>query len=127
MVQTVKDVSQIKISPYVVPGVKFEYMPLVDQRIKADAFIDKICGFYNIKYENIISRDRRREWAVPRFWAMYFIKKNTTLTLRYIGEIFSGRDHTTVIHAITTINDGIKARHDNEFKDQYPILLSILT
>ena len=39
---------------------------------------------------------------------MYFAKKYTQCTLKRIGSLLGGRDHSTVIHAINNINELIK-------------------
>ena len=54
--------------------------------------------------ENIKRRNRKREVVLTRQISMMLIRKNTQLSLKCIGEIF-GKDHTTVIHSLATIND----------------------
>src|SRR3546814_12506043 len=59
-------------------------------------------------------RSKRRARAVvrPRQIAMYLAKKMTPRSLTEIGRIFGGRDHSTVIHAVRTI-EALRA-HDSE-------------
>lgn len=56
--------------------------------------------------QNLIkSSDRRPKIAEPRQLCCYFIRKYTTLTLKAIGERLEGRDHSTVFHAVSHIED----------------------
>ena len=58
-----------------------------------------------IKVDDIMSAKRIRSFARPRQIAMYLSKKLTSRSLPEIGRKFGGRDHTTVIHAIKTIEE----------------------
>ncbi|MEL6413198.1 MAG: helix-turn-helix domain-containing protein, partial [Bacteroidota bacterium] len=50
-------------------------------------------------------KSRKREVVLARQTAMYLSKKYTNHSLKSIGDYFGGRDHSTVIHALQTIND----------------------
>ena len=52
----------------------------------------------------MLSARRSRSLVRPRQIAMYLSKKYTTKSLPDIGRNFSGRDHTTVIHAVKTVD-----------------------
>ena len=69
--------------------------------------IDKIqnitSNFYSINLSEMLSQRRSRPLARPRQIAMYLAKKLTTRSLPEIGRKFANRDHTTVIHAVKTI------------------------
>ena len=51
---------------------------------------------------------KKREIVIPRQVAMYFCKRYTQLTLALIGENFGGRDHSTAIHALESVEDMMK-------------------
>ena len=80
--------------------------------------IDKIqtvtSNFFSISLTDMLSPRRSRPLARPRQIAMYLAKKLTPRSLPEIGRKFANRDHTTVIHAVKTIdkllnnNDEIK-------------------
>ncbi len=76
--------------------------------------IDKIqnvtSNFFSINLQEMLSQRRSRPLARPRQIAMYLAKKLTTRSLPEIGRKFANRDHTTVIHAVKTIE---KLSHDN--------------
>ena len=61
-------------------------------------------NFYSISLEEMLSQRRSRPLARPRQIAMYLAKKLTTRSLTEIGRKFANRDHTTVIHAVKTID-----------------------
>lgn len=68
--------------------------------------IQKTCAdFYNIKVADMYSKKRPANIARPRQIAMYLAKELTQKSLPEIGELFGGRDHTTVLHAVRKIAD----------------------
>lgn len=73
------------------------------ENIKKPVTIEKIqdivSNFYKIKLEDFMAKKRTRQIAYPRQIAMYLCRELTNASLPRIGELFGGRDHTTVIHA----------------------------
>jgi chromosomal replication initiator protein len=66
--------------------------------------IQKTCAdFYNIKVADMYSKKRPANIARPRQIAMYLAKELTQKSLPEIGDLFGGRDHTTVLHAVRKI------------------------
>lgn len=59
---------------------------------------------FKIKTDDLISKRRTRNVTIPRQLAMYLCRELTDWSLPKIGEIFGGRDHTTVIHAYEKVN-----------------------
>lgn len=86
-----------------------------------------IADSYQLKVDDLKSKKRNRPISYPRQIAMYLCRELTDLSLPKIGDIFGGRDHTTVIHAYDkvsnemnsdlqvkrTINDLIKKINEN--------------
>lgn len=68
------------------------------------AIIDAITAYYNIKLADLLSKRRHKSIAMPRQVAMYLARKHTRYSLEEIGGYFGGRDHTTVMHAVRTID-----------------------
>jgi len=64
--------------------------------------------YYKIPIGDIRGKVKTKEVALPRQVAMYLINKMIKPTLKDNGQYFSGRDHSTVLHAINTIKDRIK-------------------
>ena len=77
-----------------------------------------VVNYYDISNTDFLSARRSRHIARPRQIAMYLSKKLTTKSLPEIGRKFTGRDHTTVIHAIKKIEDLIQKHKKFEFEVQ---------
>ena len=60
---------------------------------------------YQISLERLKSKSRKKEIVMARHVAMYLAKKYTNHSLKSIGYYCGGRDHSTVIHALQTVND----------------------
>ena len=63
-----------------------------------------VCDYFKINIREMLSQRRSRYLVRPRQIAMYLSKNLTSKSLPDIGREFSGRDHTTVIHSIKTID-----------------------
>ncbi len=117
------------ISYMAIPMVKRELMErninllsdcLTDnQRRKIIA--DKICNFYGLPELDVRFGDRKRELVKARQFIIWYLKKDTSYTLKQIGSFFD-KDHTTVIHSITVITDQLEAKHENAYKRDYQLI-----
>ena len=67
-----------------------------------------VADHYQLKVDEMKSKKRSRPIAYPRQIAMYLCREMTDLSLPKIGELFGGRDHTTVIHACDKVADDMK-------------------
>ena len=72
--------------------------------ITIDKIQNTVSNYFNIQLSEMLSQRRSRPLARPRQVAMYLAKKLTTRSLPEIGRRFANRDHTTVIHAVKTID-----------------------
>lgn len=78
-------------------------------------FIQKtVANFFKITKEEMKDKIRKKEIVIARQVAMYFSKGFTNHSLKSIGNHFGGRDHSTVIHAVQSVNDMIDT--NNIFK-----------
>jgi chromosomal replication initiator protein len=69
-------------------------------------FIQKtVSDYFDIKLDDLKAKTRKKEIVTARQVAMYFSKEFTNHSLKSIGYHFGGRDHSTVIHAVQTVND----------------------
>lgn len=79
------------------------------QDIQCEVGIDFIQKFvaenFSVSVDAMKDKTRKREIVVARQVAMYFAKQYTNLSLKSIGYHFGNRDHSTVIHALTSVND----------------------
>ncbi|MEM7228857.1 MAG: chromosomal replication initiator protein DnaA [Planctomycetota bacterium] len=66
--------------------------------------IDTITNYYDVKLTDLLSKRRHKSIALPRQIGMWLTRKHTRYSLEEIGGYFGGRDHTTVMHAIRTID-----------------------
>jgi len=64
-----------------------------------------VSDYYKIKVADMYSKRRPANIAMPRQVAMYLAKELTQKSLPEIGDLFGGRDHTTVLHAVRKISD----------------------
>jgi chromosomal replication initiator protein len=80
-------------------------------------FIQKsVCEFFKVSLEDVKGKSRKKELVVPRQVGIYMSKNFTTLSLKTIGLHFGGRDHSTVIHSIESVEDMMVT--DKKFKMQ---------
>jgi chromosomal replication initiator protein len=83
--------------------------------ISIEAIIEAVCEYYHVPVNNLLQKNRRKEVALARQVAMYIAKSKTNHSLQSIGLNFGGRDHSTVVHAVSQIEkqtkeDGALAR-----------------
>jgi chromosomal replication initiator protein len=71
---------------------------------------------WRVQAEALASKRRTRDLMVPRQVAMYLIKETLDTSLVRIGELFGGRDHSTVIHSIRKVEDQMES--DPVFREQ---------
>lgn len=76
--------------------------------IDASDIIACVCKYYKITTDDMFSKKRTKNLVEPRMIAIYLITDMLSLPLVQIGEIFGGRDYTTIIHARDKITDEIK-------------------
>ncbi|MFN5495459.1 MAG: chromosomal replication initiator protein DnaA [bacterium] len=67
------------------------------------SIIESVTRFYDVKLVDLLSKRRHKSIAMPRQVCMYLARKHTRFSLEEIGGYFGGRDHTTVMHAVRTI------------------------
>ncbi|MDR1995626.1 chromosomal replication initiator protein DnaA [Azonexus sp.] len=83
-----------------------------------------VADYYKIKVADLFSKKRTRAIARPRQLAMWLCREVTSHSFPEIGEAFGGRDHTTVIHAVKTI-DSLRLK-ENELNHDLHVLLQVL-
>jgi chromosomal replication initiator protein len=83
-----------------------------------------IADYYKIKVAELFSKKRTRAIARPRQVAMWLCREVTSHSFPEIGDAFGGRDHTTVIHAVKTI-DSLRLK-DSELNHDLHVLLQVL-
>ena len=76
--------------------------------LAADDIVSAVCKYYKITPADIFGKKKTKNIVEPRMVAIYLITELLSLPLSSIGQIFGGRDHTTVIHARDKIADAVK-------------------
>ena len=71
---------------------------------------------WQVRADALSSKRRTKDLTIPRQVAMYLIKETLDTSLVRIGELFGGRDHSTVIHSIRKVKDQMK--RDPIFREQ---------
>ncbi|WP_410051765.1 chromosomal replication initiator protein DnaA [Buchnera aphidicola] len=84
-----------------------------------------VAEYYKIKVSDLLSRRRSRSVARPRQMAMAMAKELTNHSLPEIGDAFSGRDHTTVLHACRKIEQ--LREESNDIKEDFSNLIRTLS
>lgn len=79
-----------------------------DKIINPDTIVETICTHFNVKMSELKSKKRTKSISLPRQIAMYILRNKLNISLQEIGEIFGGRDHSTVLHSLSQIESKIK-------------------
>ena len=73
------------------------------RKITPDSIIQTVSSHYSVSNEDVTGKRRSRDIALPRQVSMYLIRELTPLSTTAIGRVFSGRDHSTVMHSCDKI------------------------
>lgn len=102
-----------------------DLLALQDRLVSVDNIQRIVAEYYKIKVSDLHSKRRSRSVARPRQVAMYLAKDLTHHSLPEIGEVFGGRDHTTVLHACRKIKELLES--DADIREDVKNLLRTLT
>jgi hypothetical protein len=106
--------ANLPLSEFELLGSKYTVLP------KPVVWIDdinrEVAYYYQLKVAELLSKRRTRDITRPRQAAMWLAKKLTRRSLPEIGRKISGKDHTTVIHALKAI-DKLIAQDDEVARD----------
>src|ERR1700744_3996676 len=75
------------------------------KEITIDTIQRMVCEYFDVPYDKLLQKTRKREIVQARQITMFLAKAFTKNSLKTIGEHFGGRDHTTVIHSCQTVKD----------------------
>ena len=78
------------------------------KRITIQQILDAVTKYYNVRLSDLQSKKRHKSIAFPRQVCMFLARRHTRYSLEEIGGYFGGRDHTTVLHAIRTVDHDTK-------------------
>ena len=97
-----------------------DLLSLQNRQVSVENIQKTVADFYKIKVADMYSKKRPASIARPRQIAMYLAKELTHKSLPEIGELFGGRDHTTVLHAVRKI--GLERTKLQELNQQLHVL-----
>src|SRR5579862_3927576 len=97
-----------------------DLLSIQNRQISVENIQKTVADFYKSKVADMYSKKRPASIARPRQIAMYLAKELTQKSLPEIGELFGGRDHTTVLHAVRKI--GGERQKNTELNQQLHVL-----
>ena len=97
-----------------------DLLSIQNRQISVENIQKTVADYYKIKVADMYSKKRPASIARPRQIAMYLAKELTQKSLPEIGELFGGRDHTTVLHAVRKI--GAERQQLAELNQQLHVL-----
>lgn len=102
-----------------------EQLPRTHRQPSPQQIIEVVIEYFDVKLTDLLSKRRHKSITLPRQVCMYLARKLTRYSLEEIGGYFGGRDHTTVLHAIKTIER--KRKTDSALDDALTHLEAKLT
>ena len=94
------------------------------KQITFESITQAVAEHYRIKVDELFNKKRTQNIAYPRQVAMYLCRELADMSYPRIGELFGGRDHTTVIHAYEKISN--KSKEDSKLQKDLNTLKEIL-
>ena len=95
-----------------------------NRQISVDVIQKRVAAHYGVRVSEMFSARRARNIARPRQIAMYLAKNHTSLSYPEIGRQFGGRDHTTVMHAVKTVENLMTS--NGQLAEDVELITSIL-
>lgn len=74
--------------------------------------ISRVAKYFHLTFDDLVGPSRQKNIIVARQIAMYLTRDLTSMSLVNIGQIFGGRDHTTVMHNCKIVSEGMQERQD---------------
>jgi chromosomal replication initiator protein len=96
------------------------FRPSNDGRKSVGRILVEVCRHYQVSRAELLSPTRTARVTLPRHVAMYLCRRHTDAPLGVIGKEFGGRDHSTVVHALGTIEE--RLRRDAELRAAVSLL-----
>jgi chromosomal replication initiator protein len=87
-----------------------DLIPQTEHEIPPQLIMEQTADYFSLSTGDLVSKSRSRPLTQARHIAMYLMRECTGLSLMKIGEIFGGRDHTTVLHGIKKVEDEMRER-----------------
>lgn len=91
------------------------FVTQINKEITLDFIKNLVAEHFDVPVEKLGGKTRKRQFVIARQLSMYLAKNLTGKSLKAIGQMFGGRDHSTVIYSIKTVQDLMET--DMVFKD----------
>ena len=101
-----------EITTDLVKKVLTDIFTIKESEITPEKIIKIVASYFGVKISEMESPKRARNIAYPRQIAIYLIRTHTNYSLPQIGELFGGRDHTTILHSIEKIKSEIQTSEE---------------
>ncbi|HLQ11239.1 MAG TPA: chromosomal replication initiator protein DnaA [Ktedonobacteraceae bacterium] len=75
-----------------------------ESRLNIKQIAQAVAEYYHLSLEDMCGKQRDKHIVMPRQIAMYLMRQETQASLLEIGQMFGGRDHSTVLHACEKID-----------------------
>jgi len=98
-----------------VPSVLKQRMSKSEKEQLAKDILSTVTNYYGVSIEDIKGKCRKRKIVKPRQIIMFLLRTKARMVLSDIGEVLN-RDHTTVIHSITCIQNDITHPYDDSLE-----------
>lgn len=109
------DLCALPLSTSLVQTALSDLLPQPVQ-LEPEQVLAVVASVFGISLDDLLSRSRSREVALPRQVAMYVMREDINKSLPQIGEVLGGRDHTTVMHGCEKVADMME--HDDGLRKQ---------
>ena len=81
----------------------------VEQKpVTIDDILESVCNHFNVSVAEVNGKSRKRDLVKARQVSMYLTQKYTKMPTNRIGKLIGGRDHSTVIHSCTLVEERMK-------------------
>lgn len=87
-----------------------------DKPLTIDEILEKVCNHFNVSVSAVNDRSRKQDLVTARQVSMYLAQKYTKMPASRIGKLVGGRDHSTVIHSCSRIEQRLQV--DSMFSNE---------
>ena len=101
------------------PHIQYEKRELIENRV-----MNAICDYFNVTPLEVISESRYPHIVIARHFIAYALRKHYLFTFKQVGNILGNRDHSTIVHATTAIDNYLG--YDKQIQRQYEDIKGIL-
>jgi chromosomal replication initiator protein len=104
------DLTGHPITPELAEHALEDLLPQTETEIPASLVLEETARYFGLSVDDLVSPSRSRPLTTARHVAMYLLRECTAMSYVRIGELFGGRDHTTVLHGVTKIAKNMRDR-----------------